>query len=415
MTAYDDEAPATCPVGRSHAAFEHAGMYEFLADARKNSPVFFNQEIGYWVVTRYQDVLSILGDPATFSAAVALEPVCPFPDELKGKLATLNFTPEKVHVDCDPPKHTRIRQIAGQYLGMRHFKPIEEQIRCIIREYIGGMVREDEVDLVNSLTYEFPARVIFLLLGEQDVDPAKLKAWGDNRLALVWGKLDRSDQIAAAGQLADFWHFSGELVKARLQQPGRDYPSYLLDKRAGDDATLSLNEIQSMLFALLFAGHETTTNAAGNLIYNLLKRRGQWQMLVDKPSKIPLAVEEGLRMATSVVAWRRVTTHATTIGGVEVPQGSRILISLASANHDETMFSDGETFDMDRPNIRKHLSFGNGTHFCLGGPLARIELKILLEELVTTFPDMKLVESQDLTWTRTISFRGPEKLFVRLR
>ena len=132
------------------------------------------------------------------------------------------------------------------------------------------------------------------------------------------------------------------------------------------------------------------------------------------PSLIPQAVEEGLRYSSSVVVWRRRATRPVTIAGVEIPQDSKILISLGSANHDEVIFRDAETFDITREDARKRLAFGNGLHFCLGGPQARIELQVMLEELVRAFPRMSMSKNQNLDWERSLSFRGPKFLMVEL-
>lgn len=405
---------ASCPMARDHKPFEHPGTYRFFSRARRECPVFFNEEIGYWVVTRHEDILEILRDPATFSADIALQPVNPYPDGLVRFLNDSGFGPEKVHPDCDPPKHARIRGIAARYLNIRTYLTLEEDMREMVRGYIADMKGKGVVDLVDSLTYEFPARVIFLLFGESGLDPRQLKAWGTNRLALVWGRLSEAERIAAGEELLAFWNFAGGIVEDRLENPGDDYPSYLLEQRNGDDSVLSLREIQSMLFALLFAGHETTTNAAGNIVIELMRNREQWDKLVADPSLIPQAVEEGLRFASSVVAWRRRTTRPVEIRGTQIPENAPLLICLASANHDEAVFEDPETFDAERKNARSHIAFGYGEHFCIGGPLARIELKIVLEELTAAFPEMRLVDGQELEWNESLSFRGPHQLLVEL-
>lgn len=284
----------------------------------------------------------------------------------------------------------------------------------MVREYIDKMKGQSVVDLVDSLTYEFPARVIFTLFGESDIDPRQLMAWGTNRLAMVWGELSDEERIAAGAELVAFWQFAGSIVKSRLDSPGEDYPSFLLEKRNGDDSILSLNEIQSMLFALLFAGHETTTNAVSNIVIELMRNRDEWEKLVADPSLIPLAVEEGLRFASSVVAWRRRANRDVEISGVSIRKDSRLLICLGSANRDEAVFSNSEVFDIERSNARKHIAFGQGEHFCIGGPLARIEIKVILEELVAAFPEMRLVQGQDFEWVESLSFRGPQKVLLEI-
>lgn len=415
-SSWDIPEPA-CPVsarGRAYRPFEHEGAYAFMAEARREEPVFYTPEIGYWVVTHRKDVLSILRDPDRFSASVALSPVKPLPDEVVAYLQANRFTVEPNQVNCDRPKHTRIRNLAARFLNAKRYAALEPDIRRMVREAIDRMKGEKTVDIVEALTYELPARAIFLLLGISDIDARKIKKWGDNRLMVTWGTLSDEELMEAGKALADFFGYCRELVEDRMRNPGDDYPSRLLELRDGNDDALSINEIVCLVFGLLLAGHETTTNASSNVILELLSNRGQWERLVTDPGLIPNAVEEGFRFASPVFAWRRRALTDVEIQGVEIPAGSNILLALGSANRDEAHFEDAETFDVARGDARDHVSFGNGIHFCLGAPLARIELRVILEELTAAFPDMRLVEGQDLSWVKTISFRGPEKLLVEL-
>lgn len=403
-----------CPFSDQFRPFQHPGSYEFYQWARGDCPVFYSPDIDYWVVTRYEDIRNILRDPGTFSADNALAPVDPFPDELVTFLQSHDFKPQKVHPDCDPPRHQHFRKIAMQYLNITTFNALAGEMKAMTRPYIDKMKGQGTVDLVEALTYEYPARVILRLLGEPDFDARKLKEWGTNRLNLVWGRIAEEDRISAGPELLAFWNFADRIIRDRMENPRDDYPSFLLGVRGGDDSVLTLPQIQSMIYALLFAGHETTTNAAGNIIIELLRRRDQWDKLVADPSLIPAAVEEGLRFSSSVIAWRRRTTRPVELSGVAVPQDAKLLICLGSANHDDDAFAEAESFDISRKDTRRHLSFGQGEHFCIGGPLARIELRIMLEELTAAFPAMRLVEEQDFDWTQSVSFRGPQKLLVEL-
>lgn len=154
---------------------------------------------------------------------------------------------------------------------------------------------------------------------------------------------------------------------------------------------------------------------SSNLILELLKDDADgWRRIVDDPRLMPNAVEEGLRDASSVVAWRRVALQDVEIAGVEIPQGAPLLLSLASANRDEDHVSNGERFDISRRNARQHTTFGNGTHFCVGAPLARLEMRIILEELSKAFPNMRLAQEEEIEWVKTISFRGPKSLSVTI-
>jgi cytochrome P450 len=410
-----------CPVSRTGAAFgkgyrpfEHDGMYAFFHRARAEQPVFWNEEIGYWVVTQREEVMAILRDPTRFSASVALSPVAPQPESLLTLLKDGGLKTEPTQVNCDAPKHTRIRASAGRFLNAKVFSGYEPQIREIVRGHIAGMRGKGRVNIVDSLTYEVPAKVLMRLLGVSDIDPRRIKEWGDNRLVMIFGQLSEAELLEGGRKLLDFWHYCEDLVAARMETPGDDYPSMMLALRDGDDSVLTINEIVSLMFGVLLAGHETTTNGTTNIILELLRHREAWEALCADPSRATQAVEEGLRFASPVVNWRRLALEDVEIGGVPIAKGEKILISLASANHDEAYFADPETYDLDRTNARDHCAFGYGTHFCIGAPLARLEIRIMIEELLSAFPNMALVPNQDIDWLPTISFRGPAALWVDL-
>ena len=411
------DAPQGCPMHRATEGFqpfEHQDMYDFFGGIRDEVSIFHAPEIDYWVVTRRDDIAAILPDSERFSAALATQPVFPWPASMGDYLKSRNFTNDAVQVACDPPRHGRIKTPATKFLNIRQFMSYEGQIRDLVRGYIDAMQGRETVDLVEALTYELPAQVVFLLLGVTDFDPKKIKAWGDLRLHMIWGHLSAEELERAAKDLADFWDYTVALVEDRKRAPRDDYPSRLLELRGEDDSVLTDNEIKSLVFGLLLAGHETTTNAAGNLILELLRQPDQWQALVDDPSLIKNAVEEGLRHASSVVAWRRRAKVPVTVGGVDLPAGARLLLSLASANRDPGTFADPDRFDVRRRNAQEHMAFGKGLHHCAGAPLARLELRIVLEELTQAFPRMALVSDQEIGFTRTLSFRGPDRLLVRL-
>ncbi len=163
----------------------------------------------------------------------------------------------------------------------------------------------------------------------------------------------------------------------------------------------------------LYAGHETTTSQSGNALRILLERRDQWQRLCADPSLAPDAVDECIRAVSSVIAWRRRTNKDVTICGVEIPAGSNLLIYSGAANRDEDVFEDAERLDITRDNARESLSFGFGAHLCLGAPLARMELEVMLRELSRRLPHMELVEGQEWSYSANTTFRGPKRLLVR--
>jgi hypothetical protein len=401
------------PVAADYRPFDHWSMYDYFSRARREAPVFFCREIGYWVVSRRDDVLAIFRDPDRFSAAIALSPVRGMRPETLAYLKESGFAAEATQVSTDRPKHTRIRNIAGRLLSAKEYARLEPDIRAIVSRFADRLEGRETVDLVADFAYELPALVIFLMLGIPDADTAKIKSWADKRLLLTFGELTAEEERAAAAELVDYWRYCVAMVEDRQRNPRDDYASRLLAARDGDDGVLTLNEIASLVFGLLLAGHETTTNMTANAVHALLTHPEAWQRLVADPTLIPGAIEEALRFASSVVCWRRRTLADVEVAGIAIPAGQNILLALGSANRDEAHFHEPERFDIARANAREHLSFGNGIHFCLGAPLARLELRIILEELVRRFPSMTLADDALPPMIRTIAFRGPQTLLVR--
>jgi cytochrome P450 len=387
-------------------------MFAHFEKARREEPVFYCPEINYWVVTKRADIFDVFRNPRTFSAEIALSPVHPLSPKALKIMGDGGFDARPVQVNCVPPDHTRIRRVAGAYLNAKRFSALEPEIRALVNRYLDGLKGKVRADLVKDFVYDLPALVIFLMLGIPEEDVPEIKRWADNRLLLTFGELVEKDQIAAARDMVAYWQYCRELVAARRENPSDDYASVLLGARDGDDAILSIKEVESLVFGLLLAGHETTTNQAANAFRILLTHRASWEAICDDPGLIPNAVEECLRFQASVVCWRRKALEDVVLSGVKIPKGANILLATASAGRDEDRLPNGETFDICRENAKDHLAFGNGIHFCVGAPLARLELKIILEETTKQFPQMRLMEDQVFDVIRTIAFRGPRELWV---
>ncbi len=409
-------ATVQCPagsVGADYDPFGAAATYQVLRRARAEEPVFYSPQINYWVVTRREDILKIFRNPDVFSAQITLSPVTPFTDEVGEIFREGGFAAQPVQSNCDRPDHTRIREISSEILNAPRYHALEPEIRRIASEFLSRLDGKHRVDLVKEIFYEFPAHVLFLILGIPEADVTKVKRWADNRLLMTFGHLSGEDQARCARDMVAYWKFCKELVADRLTHPKNDYPSHLIKARGGDDSVMTLNEITSVVFGLLLAGHETTTNLSANALCSLLTYRENWKAICLDASLITNAVEEALRFNTSVICWRRKALQEVDVAGVKIPEGANMLLALASANRDEEQFTDPDRFDVHRKNARRHISFGSGIHFCIGAPLARLELKILLELLTHAYPNMKLLE-QELDIIETISFRGPKELWVEL-
>jgi len=201
-------------------------------------------------------------------------------------------------------------------------------------------------------------------------------------------------------------------VQKRAQAPQNDFTSDLIRLRNGDDSILSMGEITSVVFGLLLAGHETTTGLLTNSLRQLLSTPTHWQRLHADASLVPAAIEEVLRFDTSVIAMRRWTTRQVEVAGCQIPADANVLLLIGAANRDTVQFADAHLFDLQRSNQREHLSFGFGSHYCIGAPLARLEARVVLSELITAFPQLRLVAEQSYDYLPNTSFRGPRHLWV---
>jgi cytochrome P450 len=255
-------------------------------------------------------------------------------------------------------------------------------------------------------------RMMFTFMGVPEADWPRLKEWCGSRASLAWGRPTPEEALHHAQQMVAYRRYLRELVAAKATERGDDFASALLEIHDEDPEALAPEDIASILFSLSFAGHETTNYLIGNVMRRLLEDRARWERVVADPGAIPGAVEETLRFDPSVCVWRRVTTRPATVGGVDLPAGAKLFLWLAAAGRDPSVFPEPETFDVDRGNARRHLAFGRGIHFCLGSALGKLEAELAVAELARRWPDLALVEGQELTFHPNISFRGPQALWV---
>lgn len=411
----------TCPAGGGLAAefdpFRSPYLddpYPFWIRARREEPVFYSEALGYWVVSRYADVHQVFKDTDSFSAAISIEPLKPLCEAAIGKLVAAGMVMGPSLVNEDPPVHGQRRPVVRKCLVSRErMAQVTPRIREIVNQYIDGFIGSGRADLVSEFAYEVPALVAFLVMGVPDEDVERAKTFA-NRLALfTWGLPSDEEQIALAEGMGEYWKYASEHYARRVKDPTDDYLSeFLRHWHDGPEELFDENYLTGSMMNFLFAGHETTTNATANGIRALLEHRDQWELLCAKPELTANAVEEMLRYESSVIAWRRLALTDVEVGGVRIPEGGRVLAVTGSANRDDAKFADPERFDVTRDNANAHMAFGWGRHLCLGAPLARLEMKIIFEELARRLPHMRLVEDQEFAFSPNTSFRGPEHVHV---
>ncbi len=410
--------PRGCPVSHDAAAFNPFGdAYAqdppaYLRWAREKEPVFFSPELGYWVVTRYDDIKEIFRDHRRFSPSNALEKITPPTEAVQKVLASYGYAMNRTLVNEDEPAHMARRRLLIDPFTPAAVREHEPLARRLARDYVDRFIDAGRADLVDQMLWEVPLTIALHFLGVDEEDMPLLRQYSIAHTLNTWGRPDEQEQLRVAHAVGNFWQLSGRILdKMRRDPSGPGWMKYGLRLQAQHPDIVTDSYLHSMMMAGIVAAHETTANATANAVRLLLQHPSAWRELSDNPSLIPNAVEESLRFSGSIIAWRRVALEDVSVGGVDLAAGSKVLMVMTSGNHDEQHFNDADLLDIHRDNASDHLSFGYGAHQCMGKNLARMELQIFLEELSRRLPHMKLAE-QRFTYLPNISFRGPEHLWV---
>lgn len=411
-------SPTGCPVSHQAADFSffqrdyQEAPAQALAWSRSSEPVFYNPESDYWVVSRYEDVKTVLSGFQKFSAAITLAPVTPPSAEAGEVLGKYGFNPCPALVDADPPFHRQIRKVNAPVFMPDKVQNLEEFIRTTTNRYIDAFIDKGRADLVADMLWDVPCLIALQFLGVPDEDVDNVRKLATSMTVFGWGRPGPEEQVRAAEGYGQFWEMAGGIIaklKEQVDPPG--WLGHMVKTQRQQPELVSDQWLQTIVMGGTMAAHETTTNATANAIVTLLRNREQWELLCAEPDRIPAAVEECLRHSSSVAAWRRIAKEEVEVGGVTIPAGGKILAVIASANYDSDVFGDPDTFDITRDDAGQHVAFGFGTHTCLGNHVARLEMKIFLEILTERLPGMRLVDQQ-LHYLPNTSFRGPEELLV---
>lgn len=411
--------PVGCPVSAQAAAFnpfEEGYLQDppgYVKWAREQEPVFFSPELGYWVVTRYDDLKAVFRDHGRFSPSNALEKITPPTPRVQEVLNSYNYAMNRTLVNEDEPAHMARRRLLLEPFtpeALRHHEPM---VRRLAREYVDRFIDDGHADLVDQMLWEVPLTIALHFLGVDEEDMPMLRKYSIAHTLNTWGRPDPEEQVRVAHAVGNFWQLAGKILdKMRRDPSGPGWMKFGLRMQKDHPDVVTDSYLHSMMMAGIVAAHETTANATANALRLLLEHPTAWRELCADPTLIPNAVEECLRFSGSIIAWRRVALTDVTVGGQALPAGSKLLLIMTSGNHDEKHFSDADLLDIRRDNAGDHLSFGYGAHQCLGKNLARMELQIFLEELTRRLPHMTLAP-QTFSYLPNTSFRGPEHLRVQ--
>jgi cytochrome P450 len=357
------------------------------------------------IVTRYADVTAILRDHARFSSVQKISPEVRQRGLFRGA-ATMLFS--------DPPVQTRLRRLVSRDFTPRRIREMEPRICEITTQLLDGVERRGSFEVMADLANVLPVMVIAEMLGVPPEQYQTFKEWSDIIIAggsTLPGQPIPDDVVEITNKLRAY--FAHEIEKRRTQ-PGPDLISALVAAHVDNEA-MSAEELIAFVLLLLLAGNETTTNLIGNGMLALGRHPDQMELLRRSPELGPRAIEEMLRYDGPVQATSRRATADVEIGGTAIPAGAECFILLAAANHDLAQFPDPDRFDITR-EVRDHVAFGEGVHFCLGAPLARLEGTIAIGETLRRFPKLRLADpSAPLTYKGSYFLRGLDSLKMEIR
>jgi cholest-4-en-3-one 26-monooxygenase len=385
-------------------SYQRAIPHDTFQRLRKESPVHFNAEPGgrgFWAITKYADVVTISKDPKTFSSARGGTNLPDYPPE---ELSIIQM----LMVNMDPPKHNKFRNLVSKGFTPRMIAQLEPIIRKAAARTVDAIAKQGECDFVRSVAGELPLIIIADLLGVPQEDRGKVFDWSNRLIGFDDPEFQTSiqDGKLAAGEL---WMYANALAAQRREKPELDLTSVLVHASL-DGEKLNEMEFDAFFLMLAVAGNETTRNAISGGTLALMQHPEQRKRLIDDPSLIPSAVEEILRWVTPVIHFRRTATRDVELRGKTIRENDKLAVFYSSANRDEEVFPNPYEFDVSRtPN--EHLAFGVGQHFCLGASLARLELKIIFEELLRRLPDLTL--TGDVRRLRSNFINGIKEMPVR--
>jgi cytochrome P450 len=385
---------------------------EFLADPyptyhrlRTEDPVHYSP-LGFWVLTRYEDVSAVLRDPRFIKEPLAALVAARFGAEVPRGVGLSML-------DRDPPDHTRLRSLVSTAFTPRVVEGLRPRIQQIVDGLITRAQAAGSMDVIEEFAYPIPVNVICEMLGVPVEDHERFKGWSldiARGLDSIWLPQDSEvPRRSAAARHAISDYFRGLIAERRASPRGDLLSALITAEEAGDK--LNEEELLATCILLLIAGHETTVNLIGNGVLALLRHPGELRRLRETPGLITSAVEELLRYDGPVQRTARVASADATIGGRTIRKGEMVMPFIGAADRDPAQFPDPDRLDLTRSDNR-HIAFGWGIHFCLGAPLARVEGQIALDMLVRRLPRLELVTGSP-EYRQSLTLRGLKTLPVK--
>jgi cytochrome P450 len=380
---------------------------------QEEAPVWQMPGTNVFVVTRYDDIREIIRDPGRFSSSFSALLNTGSSNEEVNAIYGQGYEMVETLLTQDPPRHRVYRNLVNKVFSNKRIEGMRSEVEKMSNELIDQWIDEPEVDLLNRFCVPLPIYVISDQLGVPRSELSLIKKWSDASASRLGRLADEEEQIQNAKDIVEFQHYFAALLDRMREAPEDNIISDLANNTIDEGRLLTKPEALGMIQQILVAGNETSTSAIAGGVVLLIQNPDQQAMLRQHPDLIPAAVEEILRLETPTSGmWRRATAD-TEIGGVDIPEGAFLMVRFAAGNRDESIFTDGGAMSVARENADSHLAFGQGTHFCLGAQLARMEMQVALTGLLNRTTDWALVEGKNpLKHSPNVLLRGLTDLHI---
>jgi cytochrome P450 len=379
-------------------------IHEVYRRLREESPVHYAEKFDIYVVSRHADVEAILKDTERFSSRAANTALAYTPPEVAEVLAEGRPEAEAL-LTADPPRHARHRALVNRALTQRRVDQKRPRMVELAHLLIDAFAARGAADLISAFAVPYPLNVIAEVMGIPEADRAQLKVWSDDFVARFSPDLAIEDRKQRARGFVAFQRYFERLV-LDAREDGRE--DFLGDfaRAAFADPPVAMEDQLTTLMQTVVAGHETTTNLIGAALVHWLSNAPVRERLAREPERWPAFVEEVLRLEAPTQALFRTTRSDVMLHGVTIPAGKHVQILYGSANRDPDAFPNPDVIDLDRENVRGHLAFGLGIHFCPGAPLARTDTLVALEALTQRLPALRLAPGVALRHAPHFFLRG---------
>jgi cytochrome P450 len=361
--------PAAPPIDLTDPAVV-ADPYPSFARARVQAPVQWHEGLGLWLAFTHAESDAVLRDRRLGRIWRDREPA--------ERFGSFNLVHRNALLEMEPPDHTRLRRLVSAAFARGHVERLRPWVQRLAGELVDGLVERsggtEPVDVLSGMAEELPVAVIAELLGVPEADRPLLRPWSNAIVKMYEYGRTAAVEDAAERAADQFVTYLRELAAERRRTPGEDLLSHLVGVRDSDGDRLTEDELVTTCVLLLNAGHEATVNVSGNGLLALLEHPDQLARLRDDPGLLSTAVEEFMRFDSPLQLFERTATTDVQVGGVTVREGQKVAALLGAANRDPAVFPDPDRFDVGRTD-NPHITFGAGVHFCIGAPLARVELQ----------------------------------------